>query len=690
MNSIIYLLVALGSLILAIRNGRAFRLYTATGSFVLLCALSALGFGSFGLHLLQVGIVGSIYPITAALLPAALLGFLVRWLEIKEHKADHVLWGLGLTVGVVYLVLKSQTAYRAPIIGAPEYLISVWFFGSCTFGLYWLWKLVAQDWEFHRKARLQQLLGLLFTPIVALLIEGWMRLLLPDLDLSDITQREQIAFLQGPIPPIGAPLSMLSLYVLHLNVKLTRLISLQELFARLFTQGLMALILSVLIGVALVLDGDKSAHTGFQIWLVALLFVTFYTDIQQHINRFSGQLLNRQGSELKESLRVLEASLHHNLDIESLERTLLHQIHDAGRTQLVSTYRWNPDKNLFEQTGCLGQGNPILSVQSEELITSFSYGTQLHRSRNSSPKRFVRLSEEVATILTEMNSDICFPFWSSGRVVGWLNLKLDQHSGGFSHPELETLQQLTQRVSLLMGTIDAIHTIKETHRLQSLGTMAGGLAQELTRPLDTLQTSIEAIQQGVLSDELPLYTEAMTVEVTKLQRWLQEFTLYANPLTPVLEVVNMNVLLRQAQEVLPGQNQNIQWKWTLLDTLPDIEGDPALLQYVWQTLLQNAIDAIEEEDDDEGEITILTKLGKCRTGHLQGQPAVEVHISDTGHGMISSVKQNIFIPFYSTKKEGDGIGLAMVERIVTGHDSEIEVLSAASEGSTFVVRFPIW
>ena len=86
---------------------------------------------------------------------------------------------------------------------------------------------------------------------------------------------------------------------------------------------------------ALILDGDKSAHTGFQIWLVALLFVAFYSDIHDTISRISGNVLNRQGSEFKEHLRVLESSLQHNLDIESLEQTLLQQIHDACIVNLL-------------------------------------------------------------------------------------------------------------------------------------------------------------------------------------------------------------------------------------------------------------------------------------------------------------------------------------------------------------------
>ena len=422
MNSIIYLLVALGSLLLVIQNRRNFRTYTATGSFVLLCGLSAIGFGSFGLHLLTAGMFGWIYPIAVALMPAALLGFLVRWLEIKEHKADNILWGLGLSVGVVYLILKSYSQHKAPNIGAPEYLISVWFFGSCSFGIYWLWNLVARDWERHRKVRLQQLLGLIITSVVALLLEGWMRLLMPDFSLQDITHREQIAFLQGPLPPIGAPLSMLSLYVLHLNVKLTRLISLQELFSRMLTHALTALVMTILVGLALMLDGDKSAHTGFQIWLITLFFVTFFDGIHDTIGRVSTQLLNRQGSDFQEHLHEIEQELSHNLDLDSLDHTLLHQIHDAGRTEMVVMYRWNPDTSLFNMSKCLGLGNPIVSIQANTLVEHFQYGKHVHKARTSYPRHFTPPPEPMIEELDQMNIDICFPLWADGVVVGWLQV----------------------------------------------------------------------------------------------------------------------------------------------------------------------------------------------------------------------------------------------------------------------------
>ena len=402
------------------------------------------------------------------------------------------------------------------------------------------------------------------------------------------------------------------------------------------------------------------------------------------VGLFSLWLSYKQGSDFQKHLTEIEQALNHNLDLGSLDHTLLHQIHDAGRTEMVVMYRWNPDVTLFEMTKCLGLGNPISSIQANALVEHFRYGKHIHKARTSHPGHFTSPPEPVIEALDQMNIGICFPLWADGVVVGWLGLKLEQFGGGFTHIELQALQQLTQRVSLLLETIDAIESIKETHRLQALGTMAGGLAEELTHPLQSLHHSLQYLKEDALPDEIPLYVESMSTEVSKLHRWLQDFSVYASPLVPVLDTVNINQSLKQCMEDI--DTTDINCIWSLLEDLPNIEADIGLLNHVWYQILTNSIEAI----DSSGTITITTKLGKCRTGSLQGQPAVEVHIADNGSGMEPDIKRKVFIPFFSTKPHGDGIGLAMVERIVKAHNAEIQVRSAPNEGATFVVRMPIW
>ena len=347
MNAIIYLLVALGSFLLVLQHRRSLREYTASRSFILMCFVASIGFGSFGLHLIWSStIFHLIYPMAAALLPAVLMGFLVRWLEVDQHTADKYLWLLGIGVGILHLVLKLSMDAQDTTIGAPEYLISAWFLGSSAFGLYWLWQLFTQSRDAHR-TRLQQALGLIMVAVISLLIEGWLRLTVPDLQMDDISALQQIAALQGPVPPLGAVLSMLTLYVLHLNVRRTRLVSLQEFFSRLFAHGVTALIFTLVVALSLFLGGRYSLHTGFQVWLISLLFVLLLPNLHWSVQQVSDHILNQQGSDLEAIVDDLSEQIRHVVNELELGTIIVNKIHESGRVQRVSIYFQDANNQNF-------------------------------------------------------------------------------------------------------------------------------------------------------------------------------------------------------------------------------------------------------------------------------------------------------------------------------------------------------
>ena len=83
------------------------------------------------------------------------------------------------------------------------------------------------------------------------------------------------------------------------------------------------------------------------------------------------------------------------------------------------------------------------------------------------------------------------------------------------------------------------------------------------------------------------------------------------------------------------------------------------------------------------------KLSKCKNPPHIGQPAIELQVEDNGQGIPPDVKEKLFIPFYTTKEKGTGLGLAMIQRILEVHEGEIQVFSTPGEGARFVIRLPI-
>ena len=109
--------------------------------------------------------------------------------------------------------------------------------------------------------------------------------------------------------------------------------------------------------------------------------------------------------------------------------------------------------------------------------------------------------------------------------------------------------------------------------------------------------------------------------------------------------------------------------------LPPIEADPNQLEQVLLNLLKNALEATE----GKGKILVSS-------GTRDGQ--VWFAVQDTGKGMAEDVLEKIFHPFFTTKHKGTGLGLAVINKIVTDHHGTITVDSVAGSGSTFTVRLP--
>jgi len=107
-----------------------------------------------------------------------------------------------------------------------------------------------------------------------------------------------------------------------------------------------------------------------------------------------------------------------------------------------------------------------------------------------------------------------------------------------------------------------------------------------------------------------------------------------------------------------------------------IQADPDQLRQILINLIQNAADAMPEG----GTLTLATSMND---GHL------ELTISDTGKGIPKELLPKIFDPFVTTKPNGTGLGLAMVQTLVRAHHGSISIASTPAHGTTFTLRFPV-
>ncbi len=224
--------------------------------------------------------------------------------------------------------------------------------------------------------------------------------------------------------------------------------------------------------------------------------------------------------------------------------------------------------------------------------------------------------------------------------------------------------------------------IRQADRLATIGRLAANIAHEIRNPLASLSGAIE-----VLTRELPRdgthdrLVQIVLRESDRLNRIIKDFLEYARPaaLHPlpieVGEVLDEVLLLLEHRTLPPGLKVVREYDGGL--TVPV---DPQQFRQAMWNLCINALEAMPEGGELRIGAGIVTQRQTRR---------LEVWVADTGSGIDPESLPHIFEPFFSTKPEGSGIGLALVHRVIQDHGGDVEVRSEPGVGTTFTLRLPL-
>ncbi len=223
--------------------------------------------------------------------------------------------------------------------------------------------------------------------------------------------------------------------------------------------------------------------------------------------------------------------------------------------------------------------------------------------------------------------------------------------------------------------------LRHADRLATIGQLAAGVAHELNEPLANILGFAQLLQK---TPGMPVQAEKDVERIVKAvlhaREVISKLMLFARQKPPNVGRVNLNQLINDGLYFLTSRcvKAGIEVIRDLAPELPEIVADPAQIQQVLVNLVVNAIQAMPQG----GKLFIRT---------TQRNNTVVLIVEDTGIGMTEEVKQQIFIPFFTTKPvgEGTGLGLSVVHGIVSGHGGSINVESEPGKGSRFEVILPI-
>lgn len=168
----------------------------------------------------------------------------------------------------------------------------------------------------------------------------------------------------------------------------------------------------------------------------------------------------------------------------------------------------------------------------------------------------------------------------------------------------------------------------------------------------------------------------MEDELLRLDGILKTFLDYSRLPTPKFKKIDLNAEIIRIVDIVRARSENIDIEVHLADNLPKIKADPDMVAEVMHNILKNAIDA-----SPEGGIIHI------ETARIKG--GVSIAVSDKGTGIPPEMLDKIFKPYFSTKRGGVGIGMAVVKKIVELHSGKIRVQSRVGSGTRIIIELPI-
>jgi len=251
-------------------------------------------------------------------------------------------------------------------------------------------------------------------------------------------------------------------------------------------------------------------------------------------------------------------------------------------------------------------------------------------------------------------------------------LKIMVHQGGCAIEKSRLIQRQQS---------DYEHLAATTEKMSALGRLSAGVAHEINNPLaGILLFSTNLLKKVDPESDLGEGLGVIIQEVMRCKNIIQELLDFSREREPTWIRYSLNKIITRAMTIIENEYRlrRIALEKNLAKDLPESTLDPSQMEQVVVNLMLNAAQAIGEG----GWVRIESRLS-------QGGDRVEMLVSDSGCGIEPQDLSKVFDPFYSTKPQGTGLGLAVTYGIVRNHQGNIRVASTPGKGTTFTVDLPL-
>jgi signal transduction histidine kinase len=503
-------------------------------------------------------------------------------------------------------------------------------------------------------------------------------------------------------PSFGNVFIIVYMYFLSQNLVRYRLLDLNELLGRMLVLGTLVFILALIYGVLVRwVAPEEQGLFFFNTLLASAAIVILIEPMRVRIEAAISRWMFQEKFELSRRIEMLRAEMANVIDMRVLVPRVLAALEDSRRITHASVYLADPDGSGFELAGHVGP-------RPDARFDAIAHRTFFERLRRAGVITIEGIERELAArrpvsneeqeslqlmlrTLEQMNGSVALGFSSEDQLLGALIIRDERLREAYSTDEIELFRGVANSIGITVQNSQVYERMKERDRLAALGQMAAGLAHEIRNPLGSIKGAAQYLQPGhtaaATREGTREFLDIIIEEVNRLNKIVSQFLDYARPYRGEQRQMDVAEVLKKTLALFAKEAEDhgkVEIITDFAERMPPVRADAEQLLQVFLNLSLNALQAMP----GGGKLWISTAL---RRSTRRGAVAafLEIRFRDAGVGIPAGDLKNLFIPFFTTKEKGTGLGLPISQRIIENHGGTIEVRSQPGEGATFTVLLPI-
>lgn len=495
-------------------------------------------------------------------------------------------------------------------------------------------------------------------------------------------------FVGAPLPPVGAVLSTVFLFVLAESLIRARLVDLYDMAVRALVATTLAFSMAGIFYLfAIILGGFNKMYLNAVLGGTVILIL--FEPVRDQINRYVRRTLFLERHDLELAVTGAVAQLARVLDVSQMAQIVTNSLESSRRVTQIGLYVCDSLGVDFEWVGGMGELAPV--AVSRASIRPLDDVFRVQRAVDMGAQK-ARLTEELTVDERErvervLASGRGFGKLGEGTCVGVFGERKEllallwvhdnRVSDAFSSEDIALFETLARNIGLVLENTHQHLVLQERARLAALGQMAAGLAHEIKNPLGAIKGAAQLLQQEPSQVE---FMDIIVEEVERLDRVVGSVLSYARADAGGTTPIDVNQVVERTCKLLSTSREHEVTFALNLNQLPTfVQGNAEHLRQVLINLVNNAIDA----NQGRGVVSVTTRMGRPGVDKY-----AEVVVSDSGPGLTEEARKGLFVPFFTTKARGTGLGLALSQRLVEAMGGRIDVNSRSGYGAAFTVRLP--